>query len=68
MDRIDEFLIFWYYIMIFTAFVGFAGIVEKVLERFPKAERFIEKLLDIDLSDEDSEDEEEEKKCRSLRR
>lgn len=53
MDFLDEFLVLWYYYMVFMAFVGLAWLLGKIFDKCPKFERFVEKMLDIDLSDDE---------------
>lgn len=55
---LDNLMIFWFYMMIFFVFIGFAGILEKIFDRFPAVTRFFERLLDVDLSEDDEDDEE----------
>ncbi len=55
---LDNLMIFWFYMMIFLVFIGFAVILEKIFDRFPAVTRFFERLLDVDLSEDDEDDEE----------
>ena len=63
----DNLMVFWFYMMIFLVFIGFAGILEKIFDRFPAVIRFFERLLDVDLSEDDEEDEELEVKHYEIR-
>ena len=60
---LDNLMVFWFYMMIFLVFIGFAGILEKIFDRFPAVSRFFEKFLDIDLSEDDDEEDETEVNC-----
>lgn len=55
---LDNLMVFWFYMMIFLVFIGFAGILERIFDRFPAVTRFFERLLDVDLSEDDEDDEE----------
>lgn len=41
--------------MYFTGFIALAGVLEKIMDKCPKVERFFERLFDVDLSEEDEE-------------
>lgn len=57
MDFMDELCVFWIYWMYFTGFIALAGVLEKIMDKCPKVERFFERLFDVDLSEEDEETE-----------
>lgn len=55
---LDNLIVFWFYMMIFLVFIGLVGILEKVFDRFPAVSRFFERLLDVDLSEDDDDEDE----------
>lgn len=55
MDFMDELCVFWIYWVYFTGFIALAGVLEKIMDKCPKVERFFERLFDVDLSEEDEE-------------